>query len=598
MKRFVPSLPACVTAVLLTAGVVGSRMEAQQSAGTEIWRPTQRVERMKNAKISSIDTIRPGDHGGNFAINVSCRDETMLIVSISPATRGATIPACSSISVKVGPDASIDWETLSVKTASTRNTPRSEHEPAETCSMGFIGDTSRALRQTMDTMTSATKAADPGAGAVVGIMGTLFGPLVAESGGALTNLAPLTRTSSMPAIFKAQEVLVELPLQDGTMSVVDFHPQLPAFRAFAATCVAPPGSAPQPPNAAQLGRLSGASDHFVFTASSTYDSRLYQGSPAGVAEALRKGILLHNLDPANYRGEINYITKLAQTCSTITPAMGAALTYDRPNSLGPQHKPCYGTTPVTALAGENATAGTTRGLTLMVKPIDSWGAGHGFGLRVDFKGSPEDAHSSYQGEQFVVYGVLDAVINGTRPASTASTIPGWLHPGGIVVAAKTIPDPTPSSLPSCAIPAGELVHVKNPIVVDPDGRIAIFMMKMHNIDLRTCSIERKVNVKDLMADDGIRHVVAAPIATTRNAPEPPAWMVDGVHAYTRKAIPDPSPNASGPCEVPAGSLVIIFHRPKISESQAVLWIGRNQERTGTGCSAQVSTDFQNLAPAR
>ncbi|HEX4007048.1 MAG TPA: hypothetical protein VHX60_12810 [Acidobacteriaceae bacterium] len=99
--------------------------------------------------------------------------------------------------------------------------------------------------------------------------------------------------------YRAKDVSIELPLNDGETPVVDVRPQDPIFRKFSAAC---PGSG------------------VVTDATATYSADEFAELLPGM---LRKAAVAHGLDSHAWDKEIDYISSAVKTCAQITPQMAA-----------------------------------------------------------------------------------------------------------------------------------------------------------------------------------------------------------------------------------------------------------------------------------
>ena len=215
---------------------------------------------------------------------------------------------------------------------------------------------------------------------------------------------------SLNDLLNANILLVELPLNDGTVNVVPLLTQDPSFRRFAARCAAEfarlapvaPATAPPSPKPSPLQSLA---------------DRRYTGTVDGFATTLpgliHRAASAMGLDTKNYDKEADFIVGAVRTCSEITPQMYASLAgrAARPDlsKFGEQYRICNGNMIPVSEQVKRSNQAMERGIELTMVGVGSYGRteSRGFGAVVSFSPMKGD---SFRSVAFENYGIVSASI--------------------------------------------------------------------------------------------------------------------------------------------------------------------------------------------
>jgi hypothetical protein len=129
---------------------------------------------------------------------------------------------------------------------------------------------------------------------------------------------------TMDQAFNAKTILVQLPLGDGSTTILEINPADPSFRTFSARCGAPLTSATRAPVPAAPTPVRTRPnvpprqlDTFTGTATAFADA---------LSKLMDKASIANGFDPRRFDAETAYITQLVKTCAAITPQMLANVT--------------------------------------------------------------------------------------------------------------------------------------------------------------------------------------------------------------------------------------------------------------------------------
>lgn len=215
---------------------------------------------------------------------------------------------------------------------------------------------------------------------------------------------------SLDDLLAANILLVELPLNDGTVSVVPLLTQEPSFKKFAARCaaefarlapvtapIAPPSPKPSPLQSLANRRYAGTVDGFA----------------AALPGLIQQAANAMGVDTKNYDKEAEFIVGAVRTCSQITQQMYATLTGrgTRPDlsRFGEQYRICNGNTILVSEQVKRSDQPMERGIQLQMVGAGSYGGAdnRGFGAVVSFSPMKGDSFRSFAFEN---YGIVSASI--------------------------------------------------------------------------------------------------------------------------------------------------------------------------------------------
>jgi hypothetical protein len=268
---------------------------------------------------------------------------------------------------------------------------------------------------------------------------------------ALGALVEASGPATADQIFNAHTLLVELPLEDGSKTVLEIRPQDQTFQNFATRCghvvlpldangnVVPLDASGRPLAEVRAKELGPARtrDHFIYGTADTMQSRTFEGTPDDFAAALpgfvQRANTASGLAPQNYDKEIAFISNVAHLC-TFTPQIAALIAPLPPNypvgwenlqpvmeKFGQQYEICKiasGGFPIDVSARANApTAAGKRRLWMNVSPHGNWRDLRGITVTVRFENFNDDEGNGADAQtRQVRYGVVVANLNGAAPA--------------------------------------------------------------------------------------------------------------------------------------------------------------------------------------
>jgi hypothetical protein len=245
---------------------------------------------------------------------------------------------------------------------------------------------------------------DPGKQRAGSFMSSLFPMMDAYAQAQL----PSQGVFSANDFANANVLLVELPVNDGTVSVVPLPTQEPSFKKFEARCaaefarLAPPAPAAAPPPPKPLPSLFKPGT----TAATPWGNAMmhppqFAGSAEEFAAALpgflQKAAQAAGFDAPAYEKESAFVIDYVRTCAQITPEMAAQATWHGQvvtRNIGPQYAICQsGASP-----GMNAKYPDTQ---ILLQCYANWLRGKGFTVFVIFRAKE-------------AYPIVSATITGPR----------------------------------------------------------------------------------------------------------------------------------------------------------------------------------------
>ena len=150
---------------------------------------------------------------------------------------------------------------------------------------------------------------------------------------------------SIAEVVHAQSLLIELPLANGTTTILAIKPQDPSFKAFSSRC-----TVPKSPVSAEAPETTTPRPATRYLPPLQIPEQKFNGTSASFADAL-PGLMEQKLkalgaDTNQFDAETKYIGQLVKTCASITPKMIEGVTdrFGRAHleQLGEEYKLCSG----------------------------------------------------------------------------------------------------------------------------------------------------------------------------------------------------------------------------------------------------------------